>query len=135
MLQQLAMRVTAIRRMAGLPEHKLTVENAPSLGDTITKYKKEFSDRWHDENLRARAFEAAQSRNNSGDALRGQSVQTAVGGAKGRKVAKPYKRPIVVYEDDVPNVLKKESRHLASQRSAGLTYEPERKSTRKRANA
>jgi hypothetical protein len=134
MLQQLTMRLPAIRKMAGLPQRKMIVENAPSLRDTIAKYKKEFSDKWHDEKLRTQAFEAAQSRSNSSDTLRSQCtpVGTTV---EGRKAAKSYKRPIVVYEDEVANVLRKESEHLASQRSAGLMYEPERKRTGKRASA
>lgn len=128
MLQQFAMRVPAIRKMAGLPERKLNIENTPSLRDTVAKYRKEFSDKWNDERLRARAFEAAQSR---GDVLRDQFVHTPARTAKGRKAAKPYRRPIVVYEDEVANVVKKEKEYIASQRNAGLMYE---KGRGKRAN-
>lgn len=135
MLQQFAMRVPSMRKMAGLPERKLNIENTPSLRDTVAKYKKEFSDKWRDEKLRAQAFEAAQSAGKSGDMLRDQFARSPAVPAKGRKPAKPYKRPIVVYEDEVVDVIRKEKEHLASQQNPGVMYEPERKRGGKRASA
>jgi len=135
MLQQFAIRAPSMRKMAGLPERKLNIENAPSLRDTVAKYKKEFSDKWRDEKLRAQAFEAAQSRGKSGDILRDQFAHSPAVPTKGRKPAKSYKRPIVVYEDEVADVIRKEKEYLASQQNPAMMHEPERKRRGKRASA
>jgi len=135
MLQQFAIRAPSIRKMAGLPERKLNIEHTPSLRDTVAKYQKEFSDKWRDEKLRAQAFEAAQSRGKSGDILRDQFAHSPAVPTKGRKPAKSYKRPIVVYEDEVADVIRKEKEYLASQQNPAMMHEPERKRRGKRASA
>lgn len=130
------MRVPAIREMAGLPERKPSMDSSPSFRDTINKYKKEFADRWDDEQRRAKTFEATQSRNSGGDSLRESFARTPVGGVMAKKAGavKAYKRPIVVYEDQVSDVVRREQ-EFTSSRQSGPAFEPERKSRGKRASA
>lgn len=135
-LQQFSMRVPSIRAMAGLPERNLPIQHSPSFRDTINKYKKEFADRWESEKERAVAFETTRTRNSSTDSLRKSFARSPIGGATARKAGapRPYKRPIVVYEDEVSSVVKKE-KALVGSRRGGPVFEPEQKSKGKRANA
>lgn len=124
------MRVPSIRAMAGLPERKLGAETpAPSWRDTINKYKKEFTERWEDEQIRAKTFEAARSKSSSGGVDAGLRASFA-GGKTGSGAAgagkRVYKRPIVVYEDEVASVVRKENEFAKSQRGS-IALEPERR--------
>lgn len=131
--QQFAMRLPAVREMSGLPERKAVLEKTPSFKDTYNKYKKEFAEKWNDEKIREKAFQnsrVARAAASSPNALREQFV--AAGSKKGPKA---YKRPVVVYEDQVADVVKKENEFYASQQYAGAMYEPEKRRKGKRASA
>ncbi|KAF8312348.1 hypothetical protein DL93DRAFT_2229076 [Clavulina sp. PMI_390] len=142
-LQQYLLRFPSVRTLVGLPARSTPMEGqSASFKETFNKYKKEFNDRWDENHIREQKFNRAArwgNTNIASDALRESVVASSISasavpksGAKPRGgagkikakrapgIGASHQRPIVVYEDQVGEILRQEKEFANAARAASF---------------